>query len=387
MKFDSFTMKPVGRISPILVLLFFLSSFSTTWAQLNPPPTTPGLVYILYKDSLGTLNPTTGAISKIGRLRDHISDVTTNGLGSIAVNSAGELFGLGNVFQPASPPDLVRIDPTTGKTELIGSYTPAVGTDGVKGIAFDGNDVLYGAEWAFNGRDIYTIDPTNATGVLLYDDVLPSEWYGGMEYNPTDGLLYLSDWNVTEIHTVDPVTGDYNKVFTGSVNPGHLAGDLFFDGIGDLYVTTGNAGAGPSLWKVDLANNTSTKVADLAEGVKAAVLATNTITSNAVPALSEWALFLFLLTMLCLGIVAVMNFQRSAALATSKGSMAMNSKLTFPFNKKGYLQAVKITLALVPAGFILIYLVWGKIIVDDFIGMSFAVPMVAYLIYLLRIKE
>ena len=106
----------------------------------------------------------------------------------------------------------------------------------------------------------------------------------------------------------------------------------------------------------------------------------------AIPTMGEWSLFYLALIMLCLGIVFVMQLQTQMQLsvAGSKKAPAKLSLSQIPFDKEGYGKAFKIALAIVPLGFAFIYTVWGEIIFDDLVGMTLAVPLVAYLIYLLK---
>ena len=75
-------------------------------------------------------------------------------------------------------------------------------------------------------------------------------------------------------------------------------------------------------------------------------------TPEPIPALSEWGVFLFLLTMLALGLVAFINVQRQHALATVPGSISVTSRLHLPFDRNGFFQALKMTLGMVPLGFV-----------------------------------
>ena len=57
----------------------------------------------------------------------------------------------------------------------------------------------------------------------------------------------------------------------------------------------------------------------------------------------------------------------------------------FPFDKPIFISSLKHAAVIGVLGFLLIRLVWGEIIVDDLIGMSIAVPMLAYLIHVIRL--
>ncbi|MCR9288201.1 MAG: hypothetical protein NXI23_12550 [Bacteroidetes bacterium] len=107
---------------------------------------------------------------------------------------------------------------------------------------------------------------------------------------------------------------------------------------------------------------------------------------NAIPTMGEWSLFYLALIMLSLGIVFVMQFQTQMQLSVA-GSNKKVTKFSLnqmPFDKVGYGKAFKIALTIVPFGFAFIYIMWGEIIFDDLIGMTLSIPLVAYLIYLLK---
>lgn len=107
---------------------------------------------------------------------------------------------------------------------------------------------------------------------------------------------------------------------------------------------------------------------------------------NAIPTMGEWSLFYLALIMLIFGVVYVTQFQTQLELSMAGGAKrpAKFSLNQFPFEKEGFMNAVKIALAIVPFGFAFIYMAWGEIIFDDLIGMTLAIPLVAYLIYLVK---
>ena len=114
------------------------------------------------------------------------------------------------------------------------------------------------------------------------------------------------------------------------------------------------------------------------------LVATNAATPAAIPTMSQWSLFYLALIMLIFGIVYVSHMQTSVQLAGA-GQVAPKFTLKqFPFDWNGFTRAFYITLAIVPLGFALIYFVWGEIIFDDLLGMTLAIPLVSYLIYLIK---
>jgi len=115
-------------------------------------------------------------------------------------------------------------------------------------------------------------------------------------------------------------------------------------------------------------------------------VATNGICPPPVPTMGEWGIFLLGLIVLILGTVFMLQFQTASQLKTA-GSV--NATVPFgaskmPFNRAVFMSALKTTLFLVPLGFAFIYAYWGEIIVDDFFGMLMTIPLVAYLIHLLK---
>ena len=87
------------------------------------------------------------------------------------------------------------------------------------------------------------------------------------------------------------------------------------------------------------------------------------------------------------GIVAIQETQTSLQPSMAGGSVQKPIRFSlrsFPFEWNAYWSALKVTFAIVPLAFMAIYLGWGEIILDDIIGMLIAIPMVAYVIYLIK---
>ena len=108
-----------------------------------------------------------------------------------------------------------------------------------------------------------------------------------------------------------------------------------------------------------------------------------------IPTMGQWSLFAFALIMLIVGVVFVMQYQSNLQLSVAGAGNTPAPKFSlksFPFEWKGFNQAFKYALLLVPFGFAFIYIVWGEIVFDDVVGMMFSLPLVAYLIYLVRKK-
>ena len=56
-----------------------------------------------------------------------------------------------------------------------------------------------------------------------------------------------------------------------------------------------------------------------------------------------------------------------------------------PFDKAIFINSLKHAIILAGIGFLIIQLIWGEIIIDDLIGMFFAIPLVAYMIHIIRL--
>jgi hypothetical protein len=106
----------------------------------------------------------------------------------------------------------------------------------------------------------------------------------------------------------------------------------------------------------------------------------------AIPTMGQWSLFCLALIMLIVGVVFVTQMQSQMAVSGA-GNTNGNFRFSirqFPFDRAGYGKAFKTTLLIVPLAFGFIYAVWGEIILDDLVGMVMAIPLVAYLIYLIK---
>ncbi|MEO1262712.1 MAG: hypothetical protein AAFZ15_28150 [Bacteroidota bacterium] len=106
-----------------------------------------------------------------------------------------------------------------------------------------------------------------------------------------------------------------------------------------------------------------------------------TVCADAIPTMGEWAMFLFALIMLTIGVVFVMGMQAETSMATSQGAVPVKIR-RFPFDKANYLKALQHAFGLALVGFAFIYLVWGEIVPADFVGMALTIPVVAYLLHL-----
>lgn len=116
------------------------------------------------------------------------------------------------------------------------------------------------------------------------------------------------------------------------------------------------------------------------------------ITSVNIPTLSQWGMMILGIALLTMGLVAMYNIQMR-----SKWSLANNvyidgcsssgfnfESIHIPFDRDIFMQMMKWSVLCAAIGFGLIYIIWGEIIPADIVGMSVSVPLVSYLLYLLK---
>lgn len=104
----------------------------------------------------------------------------------------------------------------------------------------------------------------------------------------------------------------------------------------------------------------------------------------AIPTMGEWAMFLFALIMLSMGLVFVFNSQQRLALSNSGQANLPMGFGPFPFDSTSYQAALKHALGAALVGFVLIFLIWGEIVNADLVGMAPTIPVLAYLIHLVK---
>ncbi len=107
----------------------------------------------------------------------------------------------------------------------------------------------------------------------------------------------------------------------------------------------------------------------------------------AVPTMGEWSLFLFAIIMLTLGVVFVFNAQRRLAL-NGAGQLASNAKMSqLPFEIDLFKSSLMHAFGLALVGFGVIFTYWGEIVPADLVGMALTIPVVAYLIHLVKMFD
>ncbi|MEZ4930692.1 MAG: hypothetical protein R2788_01000 [Saprospiraceae bacterium] len=103
----------------------------------------------------------------------------------------------------------------------------------------------------------------------------------------------------------------------------------------------------------------------------------------AVPTMGEWAMFLFAIIMLTIGVVFVFNAQQRMALSGA-GQASFNLR-QLPFDGAVFKTALQHAFGLALVGFVVIFSVWGEIVPADLIGMALSIPVVAYLIHMVKL--
>lgn len=105
----------------------------------------------------------------------------------------------------------------------------------------------------------------------------------------------------------------------------------------------------------------------------------------AVPTMGEWSMFLFAIIMLTIGVVFVFNTQQRLVLSGHGQTNGSFNIRQLPFDKATFLSAMKHAFGLAVVGFAFIGLVWGEIVPADFVGMALSIPLVAYLLHVIRL--
>ena len=120
-----------------------------------------------------------------------------------------------------------------------------------------------------------------------------------------------------------------------------------------------------------------------------AILLQNQTVIAAVPTMSEWGLFLFALIVLTLGLVFIAQPQYRMAMAGT-GTVVPVGKFNLsalPFDKPVFLQALQYAVGIGLAGFVFIYVGWGKIEAADVLCMPLAMLLVAYQLHVVMLYK
>jgi choice-of-anchor B domain-containing protein len=165
----------------------------------------------------------TGKGTQLGSLGIH-SDAGRTGSWAIAINSRGEIIAADIGLHS----NLYRVDAATGNTILIGKTD----LEAIPALAYNADDVLYAVDY---GGYLYILNDSTAASTLIGKTAIQS--ISGLAFDPTDGTLWASRRNNNGIYKIDLSTGRATLLGNTGLNAGTL--DLCFDGMGNLYGTTG----------------------------------------------------------------------------------------------------------------------------------------------------
>ena len=225
--------------SRLLAVVFVVALVGTGSAYATP------LYGISFASTQGSVlyqvDPQTGAAS----------DPKPTGLShvvGIAFGSGGTLYGLTNATAPTSPNALVRIDRTTGSSQVVGSTGLNNIAEG--DIAYDRTTgTLYGLYQLTGGqRQLFTLNA--ATGAAI---PLPTSLSGdpsAMAFTPA-GTLYAIDTALAKLLTVDKTTGATLTTLSLSRSLGSVAGMAIDPDTGTFYVANGDSGGTDHLYTLN----------------------------------------------------------------------------------------------------------------------------------------
>ncbi len=182
-----------------------------------------------------------------------IGNTGVSGMPGLAINGAGEIFGLGGPDNTGTM-DLFRIDGVTGAAYFIGN----TGVQSFQAMAFSPGGILYG----IGGTDpdvLYTIN--SATGGATAGPAIDLS-ITGMGFDPTTGILYGTEFwdggSGDNLLVIDTVTGAMTLV--GSLGLGVGIGDIAFDRDGNLHGVVGGGQTANSFVSVDKISGAATVV-------------------------------------------------------------------------------------------------------------------------------
>lgn len=145
-------------------------------------------------------------------------------------------------FIGASNGDLYDYDVVTNNSTLIGN-------SGVMyDIALSTSNILYGVT---SGNQLYSINQTTASTTLI-GSVGAS--VNGLTF-ASDGTLYGSGGN--GLYSINTTTGSASLIGTGSY---YSSGDISFDDLGNLYLSSSTGVNGDSLWSLSTADGSGTLI-------------------------------------------------------------------------------------------------------------------------------
>ena len=179
-----------------------------------------------FPNSLVRIDPVTGNTTVVGATGlDNVFE------GDIAFNPAtGLLYGLTDTAGAADRRNLFTMNPATGAATVVGHIA---GVSDPSALAFSPAGVLYMIDNRNGGPPdrLYRLDPSTAVTTAGVDLSSPLGSVSGMAFDPADGTLFLADGSTggsDSLYTVDPSTGSMTRIGgTGPLAPDGLGGLAF----------------------------------------------------------------------------------------------------------------------------------------------------------------
>lgn len=230
----------------VLVGLLTLSVTGPAWAA--------PLYGVSFATSQGSV------LYQVNPLTGQASDPKPTGLDhvvGIAFGSATTLYGLTNATAPTNPNALVRIDRTTGSSQLVGSTGLSNISEG--DMAYDGTTgSLYGLYHLAGGeRKLFTLNA--ATGAASTLPISLSGDPSAMAFT-AGGTLYVIDTGLAKLLTVDKTTGATLATLSLSRSLGAVAGMAIDPQTGTFYVADGDSGGTDHLYTLNPATGLLTDI-------------------------------------------------------------------------------------------------------------------------------
>ena len=243
----------------------------TTRSRLHLPFVLSAALLALLSGSAASYGQLLGNDFLTGQIYDinTATGAATNGRGSGAPSltgiafqpSSGNLFGL-TTFGGTPANSLVRINPTTGVSTLVGATGLSVIAEG--DLAFNpltGN--LYGIQNFSRGINLFQINVT--TGLATTIGSLGDDGdFSTLAFNSA-GVLFTVDTTNNRLDTVNLLTGALLTSTALNINPGTVAGLAFDPTTGVAYFADGGTGGTGQLYTLNTATGAATVVGALGE--------------------------------------------------------------------------------------------------------------------------